>query len=192
MGLVEWRSAFGYITPRFAHSGPGRSAFHPTDLIDVTDRSRRLWGVVSILLIIVLVLAAVGAWLVRRSFPTVDGRAIVAPLNASVDVVRDAYGMVHITASSTTDAYRALGYVHAQDRLWQMELIRRVGMGRLAEAVGAAGIPVDRLLRTIGLWEVAVRTEGILDAETRDALTAYAEGVNAHINSTKGRPILAW
>ncbi|MCU0452469.1 MAG: penicillin acylase family protein [Bacteroidetes bacterium] len=153
----------------------------------MTDRSRRLWGVVSILLIIVLVLAAVGAWLVRRSFPTVDGRAIVAPLNASVDVVRDAYGMVHITASSTTDAYRALGYVHAQDRLWQMELIRRVGMGRLAEAVGAAGIPVDRLLRTIGLWEVAVRTEGILDAETRDALTAYAEGVNAHINSTKGR-----
>ncbi len=95
--------------------------------------------------------------------------------------------MVHITASSTDDAYRAVGYVHAQDRLWQMDLIRRVGMGRLSEAVGAAAVPVDRLFRTIGLWQVAGASEALLDPETRSAFESYAEGVNEYLAVTRGR-----
>jgi penicillin amidase len=134
-----------------------------------------------------LLLAVVGVWLVRRSFPTVEGTVSLTGLTGAVDVHRDAYGMVHITASSTSDAYRALGYVHAQDRLWQMEIIRRVGMGRLAEAVGRDAVPVDRLLRTVGLWQVAGRVESNLDAEVRGDLQAYADGVNAYLVASKGR-----
>lgn len=153
----------------------------------MTDRSRRLWGVVAILLLILVLLAAVGAWLVRRSFPAVEGTVAIAGLTADVAVHRDAYGMVHITASSTADAYRALGYVHAQDRLWQMELIRRVGMGRLAEVVGSEAVPVDRLMRTVGLWQVAGGIDSALDAGSREELQAYADGVNALLSSTRGR-----
>ncbi len=138
-------------------------------------------------LLLLLLLVSVAVWLVRRSFPSYDGNVVSSVVNDAVEVRRDRYGMVHISASSSSDAYRALGYTHAQDRLWQMELIRRVGMGRLAEAVGAEAIPVDRLFRTIGLWHVAGQSEVQLDPETRQALSAYAEGVNEYLEQTKGR-----
>ncbi|MCP5372792.1 MAG: penicillin acylase family protein [Hyphomicrobiales bacterium] len=97
-------------------------------------------------------------------------------------VRRDRRGVPHITARTTRDAYYALGYVHAQDRLWQMELNRRLGAGRLAEAFGAAALPSDRFMRTLNFHALAAGQLQHLDAGVVEALDAYADGVNAWID----------
>ena len=79
----------------------------------------------------------------------------LAGLAGEVEIFRDAHGVPHIFAGSANDAYFALGYVHAQDRLWQMEFTRRLGAGRLAEVLGEPGLGADRFLRTLGLYRQA-------------------------------------
>ena len=103
------------------------------------------------LLLLVLVAAGVMAWLAWSSLPQLSGELRVAGLAGPVEVVRDRWGVPHIRAGSAEDAYRALGFVHAQDRLWQMEFNRRVGQGRLAEILGRDALPFDRLMRTLDL-----------------------------------------
>ncbi len=105
----------------------------------------------------------------------------VPELKAGVDIRRDAYGIVHIEAQSEADAYFALGYVHAEDRLWQMEVNRRIGSGRLAEVFGPDALAQDRLHRTLGLRHVAAQNWRHLDADSQALLTAYAHGVNAYL-----------
>src|SRR5208283_4280052 len=91
----------------------------------------------------------------RTSLPAYDGTQRVAGLGAEVEIVRDAHAIPHIVAKSRTDALFALGYVEAQDRLWQMEFSRRLAQGRLAALLGKDALPADITMRTLGLYASA-------------------------------------
>ncbi len=140
-------------------------------------------------LTVLLALGLGGAvfWL-RGSLPQTEGSIEIAGLAAPVEVLRDGDGIVTIRAGGETDAARALGFVHAQDRLWQMDFMRRAGAGRLSELVGPATLPHDRLMRTLGLYRIAEANLEILAPETRALLEAYAAGVNAYLE----HPPRAW
>jgi penicillin G amidase len=132
---------------------------------------------------IVLLLGAIVY--VRSSVPSYRADARIAGLRAEVEVWRDSMGVPHIWAASEDDLFRALGYVHAQDRLFQMELFRRTADGRLSEVLGADLVDADRFLRTIGLGAVAAENERLLTPEERALLQAYADGVNAWISGRR-------
>ena len=138
-------------------------------------------------------LALVGAYLyLRQSLPKVEGEVRLAGLSAPVEVLRDRYGVPHIFAASYEDASFALGYAHAQDRLWQLEMNRRIAAGRLAEVVGPGALDTDRFLRTLGVRRAAEANLRAFDAETRRMLEAYAAGVNAFIASAPVLPPEFW
>jgi penicillin amidase len=119
--------------------------------------------------------------LLWASLPTLEGRVVAPGVAAPVEILRDRWGVPHIRAGSAADAYFALGYVHAQDRLWQMELRRRIAQGRLSEVLGRSALPVDRLLRTLGLYRGAQAAAASLTGDARLYLDAYAAGVNAYL-----------
>jgi len=123
----------------------------------------------------------------RRSLPVVDGAVVVSGIGNSVEIVRDADNIPHIFASTRLDALYGLGYVHAQDRLWQMEFQRRIGHGRLSEIFGKATVPQDRFLRTIGFGRAAGTAWDRLAPEWRSQIEAYVAGVNGFIESHRGR-----
>ncbi|MBR1001969.1 MULTISPECIES: penicillin acylase family protein [Bradyrhizobium] len=126
----------------------------------------------------------IGAWLfLRLSLPVVTGRLRLRGLNYAVRIARDLQGVPHISASSSEDAYRALGFVHAQDRLWQMEYQRRVAGGEVAEIIGSRGVALDRFMRTVGLRHAASMAWQGLSHELRNLLDAYADGINQAIES---------
>ena len=148
---------------------------------------KALAKLVGFLVILVVILAA-GAWLyLQESLPQLDGEATVQGISAPVDIVRDKEGVPHLFAKSDPDGWFALGYVHAQDRLWQMEFQRRVAGGRLSELMGEPAYDTDRLMRTLGLARAGRRMADAADRPTRAAFDAYAAGVNAFIAS---RPVL--
>jgi penicillin amidase len=126
----------------------------------------------------------VAAWL-AAALRLVAGRR-PAPVGAPVEIVRDREGIPHIRAGSEADAYFALGWVHAQDRLWQMDLGRRVAAGRLSELLGERTLGIDRLMRALGLHRAAERDLAALDPATRQLLERYAEGVNAAVRDHGG------
>jgi len=135
-----------------------------------------------------VLLGGAAAWLILMSpLPRQSGRIDLAGIGAPVTIARDARGIPHIRAASREDSWFALGWVHAQDRMWQMEMMRRLGSGRLAEAIGPAGLVSDRFMRTLGLRQLAERSLSRLDEPTRAALTAYANGVNAWLTSPETR-----
>jgi len=125
--------------------------------------------------------AALG-WLSRRRLPQTAGTLHVSGLTAPVEVIRDRWGVPHIYAESTHDLMVAQGFVHAQDRLWQMDFQRRLVAGRLAEVLGTVAAPVDRWFRTIGMRRVAEREVALIDAGVRADLEAYAAGVSSRID----------
>jgi penicillin amidase len=134
----------------------------------------------------VLVLAAIGlsgctAIFLKKAWPRTEGAIEGLPVQAVVEIARDASGIPHITASSEHDLYVAQGFVHAQDRLWQMESIRRLTQGRLAEVAGEQAVAMDYLSRAIGLRELRQRAFAGVSPEQRAWLEAYAEGVNAYL-----------
>jgi penicillin G amidase len=106
-------------------------------------------------------------------------------LSGPITVTRDQWGVPHIKASSDLDAFWGQGYVHAQDRLWQMELNRRTGAGRLSEMLGDAALEQDKFLRTWGFYRAAQASEAALSDRTRAVLAAYSAGVNAFIAEGK-------
>jgi penicillin amidase len=137
--------------------------------------------------------AGLGAYFyLRLSLPQVAGEIELAGLEAPVEVLRDAHGIPHIFARSESDAQFALGFVHAQDRLWQLEMNRRIGAGRMAEVLGPAALDTDRFLRTLGVRRVAAANVRNLDAESRKLLGAYAAGVNAFLQSRAVLPPEFW
>lgn len=131
----------------------------------------------------VLALVLVGAFLyVRSSAATeTDGALALAGLQSAVTVHRDENGVPHIYADNAYDLFFAQGYVQAQDRLFQMDFQRRVGLGRLSEVLGEATLETDQFLRTLGTNRAAAEDIKLLDAETLAHLQAYADGVNAFI-----------
>ncbi|HKI58881.1 MAG TPA: penicillin acylase family protein [Trueperaceae bacterium] len=138
-------------------------------------------------IVVLVVLVAAGGWLyLRTSLPQTRGTATLEGLKQPVDIVRDANDIPHIFAKDVPDALFALGYVHAQDRLWQMDFQRRVGSGTLSEVLGKATVSTDEFLRTLGVYRASRQALDHLDAETRTRLDAYVAGINAYIDHHKG------
>ena len=135
----------------------------------------------GILVVAALVVSVVGVSLVRRSFPQTEGEIKVPGLSGKVDVLRDERGVPQIYGDSLTDIARAQGFVHAQDRFFEMDLRRHVTSGRLSELVGDAGLETDKVVRTMGWRRVAETELPTLDPQTRTTLQAYADGVNAYL-----------
>ncbi|MEO8655335.1 MAG: penicillin acylase family protein [Ramlibacter sp.] len=125
-----------------------------------------------------LLLLAVGvyAW---RSFPQLDGQIQATGLAAPVQVRRDTSDVTHIEAQGLADAYFALGWVHAQERGWQLEFNRRVMHGELSELLGAGTLETDKLMRTLGIMKAAQAQWDLLPAQGRALLQAYANGINS-------------
>lgn len=138
-----------------------------------------------ILLLVAALLFVGGVYQVifRATSPRTNGTLGIDGLEGRVEIVRDQWGVPHIYADLEHDAYFAQGYVHAQDRLWQMEFNRRLAAGRLSEVLGESTINTDRLVRTLGLHRAAERELEALPLEVRAELDAYADGVNAFIAS---------
>jgi penicillin amidase len=143
------------------------------------------WGLLGLVVLSAAGLGGGYLWL-RSSLPQIDGEIAVDGLSAPVTVVRDQWAIPHIEAQNLFDLSFAEGFVHAQDRLWQMEFRRRLGAGRLAEIVGAAALPTDRFMRTLGLYRRAAASLAHLAPETRARLDAYAAGVNAYLATRQG------
>ncbi|MDX1658442.1 MAG: penicillin acylase family protein [Nitriliruptorales bacterium] len=146
------------------------------------------WSLV-VVIVVVLVLGALGVWTVRRSFPTTSGTLEVPVLDASVTVLRDGWGVPHLYGDSLADLARAQGFVHAQDRFWEMDVRRHVTAGRLSELFGESQLDTDRFIRTLGWRRVAEAELELLSAETRAFLEHYAEGVNAYLNERSGAEV---
>jgi penicillin G amidase len=147
-------------------------------------------GIIGFLAVFILITTAglaIGYYLVTRSFPKVSGTISVQGLKQESEVRRDEYGVPHINAHSEYDAFFTVGYIHAQDRLWQMDLTRRAGTGRLSEILGTPALKTDKMFRTLGLWRHAQKLSQSIDEETRNALQAYADGVNQYIFTHTGK-----
>ena len=146
---------------------------------------RLLW-----LLLLLAGLTAAALWLYSRSAtPQTDGRLLLAGLRTDIQIERDGNGIPTIRAASPNEAMFGLGFVHAQDRLWQLETHRRIGSGRLAEAFGPPAVETDKFLRALGVKRAAEAQWANASAESRAALVAYTAGVNAFIQSAmKARP----
>lgn len=144
----------------------------------------RVLKALVVLIVVVLVVAGVAGYIVvQRTLPQIDGAVQLAGIKGKVEIVRDSTGVPHIYAESQEDLFFAQGYVHAQDRLWQLEFNRRVAAGRLSEVLGKATLETDTYLRTIGLARIAREEAAAMDAETRAILEAYSRGVNAYVET---------
>ena len=119
----------------------------------------------------------------RAALPAVEGTVRLPGLAAPVTVRRDAHGIPHLRASSVADAMRAQGFVTAQDRLWQMDVMRRAALGELADAFGEGALRADREMRTLGLNRAARDAAELLPPDVRATIEAYAAGVNAFMDA---------
>ena len=142
------------------------------------------------LLVIIILLGGTGGFYFKsylpntvapKSFPQIDGEIQLEGLDGIVDIYRDGMGIPHIYASTQHDLFFAQGYVHAQDRFWQMDFWRHVGSGRLSEMMGEGTLETDKFLRTLGWRQIAEQEYAMLRPESKAILDDYAEGVNAYI-----------
>jgi penicillin amidase len=134
--------------------------------------------------IVALLIVAVSLfvwWFVYRPLPQLAGTLSLPGLQQNVTVDRDGWGVPHIRAASVEDLAEAQGYVMAQDRLWQMDLLRRVARGQLSEILGERTVQIDKEFRTMGFGRAADREATLLEPEARKIIDAYARGVNQFI-----------
>ncbi len=142
----------------------------------------------ALLVLVVLSAAGFGLW-VFHTQPMYDGQLRSEGLKEPVNIKRDGADVVHIFAQSDRDAAFALGFAHAQDRSWQLEFNRRIMQGELSEILGEATLPTDKLMRTLGLMQVAQKQLELLPTDVREQLQAYSDGINAfHANRPQGLP----
>lgn len=132
-------------------------------------------------LVIVATLAG-AAHLYRNPLPQTSGEVELPGLDAAVEVFRDEHGVPQVYADSDTDLMRAQGYVHAQERFFEMDVRRHATAGQLAELFGADALASDKVVRTMGWRRVAQAELGLVSADTRSLLGAYADGVNAYLS----------
>jgi len=140
-------------------------------------------GVAAVLAVVIVVGSVTLFTITRRALPDHAGEFRIDGLTAEVQVVRDDLGVPQIYAATTHDLFLTQGYVHAQDRFFEMDFRRHLTAGRLSELVGEAGLEADRMIRTLGWRYVAEQEWPLLSQETRTYLQAYADGVNAYISS---------
>ncbi|MDE0335049.1 MAG: penicillin acylase family protein [Defluviicoccus sp.] len=159
----------------------------------IRRRARRRRGVrswlrrVAVGFVVLLLIVLGGVWLaIESAEPRTEGTVTLAGVGAPVSIVRDRYGIPRIGAETERDAYFALGFVHAQDRFFQMEFMRRLGAGRLSEIVGEPTLRVDRWMRVLGLYRLAEASLERLSPPVVESLEAYAAGINAYLDSHSG------
>jgi penicillin amidase len=156
-------------------------------------RSVRYLGFAALALAGVLLLAAAAGWFtLRGSLAALDGSVAIAGLSDRVTVTRDAAGVPTVTAQNPRDLVRALGFLHAQDRYFQMDLMRRAAAGELAALLGPDVLASDRQLRPHRFRDVARAAVAGLDAPSRALLDAYVGGVNAGLDALRSRPFEYW
>lgn len=145
----------------------------------MTKLFRWLFGGTVLLVGLILIVIIAAYVFAIRSIPDYNADRQVTGLNSEVEIVRDVHGVPHIFGTTSRDAYFALGYVHAQDRLWQLILMRRTAQGRLSELFGARTLDTDRLIRQLGIYEQSRQSFAFQTVEAKAALEAYADGINA-------------
>jgi len=144
----------------------------------------------SVILALILLLTSMSVVLIHGSFTPVCGVVELGGLKEEVQIYRDSWGVPHIYADNENDLFFAQGYVQAQDRLWQMELHRRMGSGTLSEIFGATTLESDKFFRTIGLRRSAASSYGELDPVMQEVLQSYCKGVNGFIRANNnGLPL---
>ncbi len=150
-------------------------------------RRRRRWGwrvlrwTLGAVLVLVLLVGVGGVWAVRHAAPEYDDAVKLPGLTGKVTVYRDDHGIPQLYADNADDLFRAQGYVHAQERFWEMDFRRHVTSGRLSELFGAGQVDTDKFLRTMGWRHVAEQEWSLISEESRRYLTDYAAGVNAYL-----------
>ena len=155
---------------------------------EAAKRLRLLASAMSVLLLLAVLVVCWYYWRARASLPQLDGTAQVAGLSAPVTVDRDALGVPTIRARDRVEAARALGWVHGQDRFFQMDLLRRNSAGELAELFGKRAVPRDRAARLHGFRKLAQTIVTRLPSEQRAMIEAYTVGVNAGLTALGERP----
>lgn len=151
-------------------------------------RLRYLFSILTVLLLLVVVAAAWGWWRIRASLPEIDGTRTLVGLSAAIKVERDAIGIPTISGASRIDVARATGFVHAQDRFFQMDILRRAGAGELSEIFGPAALEIDRAHRLHQFRRTAEKVLAALPADQRALLDAYTAGANAGLAAASKTP----
>lgn len=141
-----------------------------------------MWGAFAFVIVLVLALVLFLRFSVHRAFPQTDGTITLPGLDGDVEVIRDSMGVPHIYADTVEDLFRAQGFVHAQDRFFQMDFWRHISYGRLSEMFGSSQLETDTFLRTMGWGDLADRQYTAENDENRRILDAYAQGVNAYLD----------
>ena len=152
----------------------------------------RLKRVLAVVLVVVLVVVGVGigalAWVTGRALPQTSGTLTVPGLERPVTVVRDVAGIAHIRAETAHDLFMAQGFVHAQERMWQMEVWRHISAGRLSEMFGESQLDTDRFIRTLGWRQATERDLAAMAPEARAVVDAYARGRQRLARPGTGQP----
>ena len=159
--------------------------------------AKKIGRIIPGILVVLIILAGIAALIspplikraAKKSFPVVEGEIQIQGLDAPVKIYRDGYGIPQIFASTHHDLFFAQGYVHAQDRFWQMDFWRHLGAGRLAELVGKPMLETDKFLRTLGWERVAKQELDLLSADELTILDAYSAGVNAYIQDADSKSL---
>lgn len=146
-----------------------------------------LIGALVSLLIIIVVMLTLSYFMLKKSLPEYDGNKKVTHLKNKIEIYRDNYAIPLIKAENDDDAAFALGYVHAQERLFQMDIARRAGEGRLSEVLGSKTISIDQMFRTAGIYRNVIANYDKLNPLSKRILTAYANGVNQFLKEAKGK-----
>jgi len=136
----------------------------------------------TIIIVVTLLSVITVRYLALRSLPSYDAVVRVPAISAPVEIVRDNANVPHIFGANDADVFHALGFAHAQDRLWQMMMLRRTAQGRLSELFGKATLNTDIFLRRLDIYRLAVQSVNSLDLTTVTILEAYAAGVNARLD----------
>ena len=136
----------------------------------------RIFGAIFAL---ILLGSGVVYYLAARSLPDYDAAHGVPDISAPVEIVRNNAGVPHVFGQNDLDSFYGLGFAHAQDRLWQMVLLRRTAQGRLSELFGERTLATDDILRRLGIYQLALQSAEAQTPETSAVLQAYADGVNA-------------
>src|SRR5690348_3728862 len=158
-------------------------SLHYTDFLNCLGVNLRIAGQIFLWIVVIVMIfsSLVAWWFVYRPLPKIDGSISLPELQHEVTVERDGWGVPHIRAASVEDLAEAQGYVMAQDRLWQMDLLRRAARGQLSEILGDRTLKIDKDFRNLNFGRAAERDFQEMNPESKKLLEAYARGVNRFI-----------
>ncbi|EET47871.1 penicillin acylase family protein [Thalassobium sp. R2A62] len=140
---------------------------------------RWLLRVASLMIFLIVGALGLAYFFASRSLPDYNAEVSVAGLNAPVEIIRDNANVPHVFGRMDDDVFFGLGYAHAQDRLWQMTMLRRTAQGRLSELFGERTLSIDSVIRRLDIYNLALQSVDVQDDRTKEALVAYSAGVNA-------------